>query len=191
MNAEKALLRRRLRARRAALSPKETQAASRAVCALVASLPEWRAANRVMGYAAARGEIDVGPLLDLALCSGKTLLLPRCEGQGVMTARRVTDIAALSPGAYGILEPPRESEICPPERIDLVLVPGVAFTRDGGRLGQGGGYYDRFLPRCGAFSVGVCHGFALLERLPLEANDARVRAVASPLGVIRCGEESV
>lgn len=191
MSEEKALLRRQLRARRAALSPEELEAASRAVCARVASLPEWRTAKSVMAYAAARGEIDVGALLEMARSSGKALLLPHCEGPGAMTARRVTDLAALTPGAYGIAEPPQDSEICPPERIDFVLVPGVAFSRDGGRLGQGGGYYDRFLPRCGAFSVGVCHGFALLERLPQEEHDARVRAVASPLGVFRCGEESV
>ena len=76
----------------------------------------------------------------------------------------------------------------PAERIDLILVPGTAFGRDGGRIGQGGGYYDRFLPQTDALRVGICHDFALLERLPLQAHDQNMDAVVRPSGLIAAHE---
>lgn len=101
-----------------------------------------------------------------------------------MTARWVRDEAELTPGAYGIMEPGADCPEIPPQEIDLVLVPGAAFDRFGGRIGQGGGYYDRFLAGTGAYRMGVCHDFALLGgALPTAAHDARMDAVAAPAGI--------
>ena len=69
-----------------------------------------------------------------------------------------------------------------------MLVPGTAFDVRGGRLGQGGGYYDRFLPRTRAYRIGVCHDFSLLERLPLQAHDQNMDAVVRPSGLIAAHE---
>lgn len=136
-----------------------------------------------MAYVAARGELSLEPLLVEILASGRALCLPRCEEAGRMSARRVTALSQLVPGAYGLLEP---GEGCPetvPEEIDVVLVPGTAFDARGGRIGQGGGYYDRFLPRTHAYRIGVCHDFALLGSVPVLAHDQRMDAVVCPSGL--------
>ena len=86
------------------------------------------------------------------------------------------------------MEPEAGCEVFPPEEIDLILVPGTAFDAGGGRLGQGGGYYDRFLEKTGALRVGVCHGFALQKSVPEEAHDARMDYILTPQAVIRCGK---
>ena len=72
----------------------------------------------------------------------------------------------------------------PPEDVDLILVPGVAFDRDFYRLGQGGGYYDRLLSGTNAVKAGVCHDAALIGRVPREAHDIRMDAVITPGALI-------
>ena len=87
---------------------------------------------------------------------------------------------ALADGAYGIAEPQGES-VCAAAEIDLMIVPGVAFTREGVRLGRGKGYYDRYLAREGvrAYTVGVCYACQLLQELPSEEHDRRVDIVVA------------
>lgn len=174
-----------MRARRAALSQGEQLRASQAALEHLCAFAPYVRARSVMAYMACRGELDLAPVIADALARGKTLLLPRCEAPGVMTARRVTDLSQLEPGAFGVREPARDCAVFPPEAIDLILVPGTAFDASGGRLGQGGGYYDRFLPRTGALRVGVGHDFALLARVPAQAHDARMDCILTPGGMIR------
>lgn len=182
---DKQALRTQMRAARKSLSKEEQQAASRAVCAKILSSAAYREAKCVMAYIACRGELDVTPVIESALAAGKTLALPRCEEGGTLTARKTDSLAALAPGAYGIKTPGEGAEIMPPEAIDLILVPGTAFDREGYRLGQGGGYYDRFLKKTNAVLCGVCHDMALLERVPRQDHDARMDAVITPGGLIR------
>ena len=82
---------------------------------------------------------------------------------------------------------------CPrvePAEIDLILVPGTAFDVRGHRIGQGGGYYDRYLNRTRAVRVGVCHDFALLSAVPSEAHDARMDIVVTPGRTVIIREET-
>lgn len=176
-------LRTRMRALRRALPEREQRDATGAVCALLRQTQALREARVVMAYMAARGELSLLPLTQELFASGKTLCLPRCEGGGCMSARRVTALDALAPGAYGLLEPGEDSPVIAPEEISLVLVPGTAFDAQGGRVGQGGGYYDRFLPRSPAYRIGVCHDFALLGEVPRQAHDQRMDAVVRPSGL--------
>jgi 5-formyltetrahydrofolate cyclo-ligase len=73
----------------------------------------------------------------------------------------------------------------PLDQIDLVLVPGVAFDHEGGRLGFGGGYYDRLLPRLGALRVGVAHPACIVTRVPVSETDVRMDYLALPDGIYR------
>ena len=83
----------------------------------------------------------------------------------------------LRPGAFEVPEP--SGDAVEPGSIDLVLVPGLAFTVDGGRLGQGGGHYDRFLAECRAPAIGVCFAEQLVDELPLRAHDVRLLRVVA------------
>ena len=135
--------------------------------------PWFFGAKTIMAYCATPPEPDITPVLEGILGQGKTLLLPRCEEDGVMTARVIDDLAELKPGAFGILEPPPDSIVFPPEYIDLILVPGLAFDRKCRRLGRGKGYYDRFIS--GQRTMGICS--CLLPEIPVEEHDKPMDAV--------------
>ena len=180
---DKAALRGQMRALRRALSAQEQAACARAAFARLTGFAPYRRAGSVMAYAAARGELPLDAVLDDLLAGGRTLLMPRCEGPGRMTARPVRSLDALTLGEYGIPAPGADCPVLPAEEIDVVLVPGTAFGRDGGRIGQGGGYYDRFLPQTDALRVGICHDFALLDRVPVQAHDQRMDLIVTPSGV--------
>ena len=179
-------MRDQMRALRASLCAEEQKRASHSVCMRVSSAEVYRRSGVVMAYAAVRGELNIDELMLDAIRRGKTLLLPRCTAHGHMTAHRVSDFSQLHPGMFGILQPPEEAETIEPQGIDLVLVPGVAFGKSGERIGQGGGYYDRFLPASPAFLLGVCHGFALKDELVQRAHDVRMNAVVTPESWIDC-----
>ena len=140
-----------------------------------------------MAYAAIRGEPDLTPLLSAALVQGKMLLMPRCEGKR-LSVRRITNLRDLIPGTWGIPEP---GEACPeaePEAADLILVPGLAFSPEGYRLGQGAGYYDRFLPETRAVCVGVCYAREIRE-VPRAPWDARMDWILTEDALRRRKEE--
>jgi len=177
---DKRELRAQMRAMRRSLSVSEQETASRGVYARLLAFEPYVRAACIMAYDACRGELSLAPVLEDVLAGGKTLLLPRCEAPGVMTARRITDFSQLVSGAYGLREPDETCEIVLPHEIDLVLVPGTAFDREGNRLGQGGGYYDRFLAQTKALRVGICHGRALHACVPHDVHDERMDAVITP-----------
>lgn len=177
---DKAEIRSRLRAQRRALTGAQQEDAAQAVLARLRALDAYREARCVMAYAAARGELSLAPVIADLLGRGCTLALPRCEAPGIMTARQVASKDQLCAGAFGLDEPLPACRMIEPQEIDLILVPGAAFGRDGGRIGQGGGYYDRFLPETRALRVGICHEFALMARVPACAHDQRMDMVITP-----------
>lgn len=185
---DKEEIRRQMRMKRRALLPPEQQRAAQAILARLRADEAYQSARSVMAYMACRGELSLDPVIADVLLQGKTLLLPRCEAPGVMTARRVERLSQLKAGAYGLQEPDEDCEIA--SEIDLILVPGTAFDAAGNRIGQGGGYYDRFLAGTRAVRIGVCHGFALLERVPAGAHDVRMDKVMTPERTIRARENT-
>ena len=94
-----------------------------------------------------------------------------------MDAVVIASMDDLKEGMYGILEPSEGLPTVEFEEIDFAVVPALAFTPNGERLGQGGGYYDRFMARTGAFTCGVCYGCFVLNEVPTEEFDRRVDLV--------------
>ena len=177
---EKAEIRRQMRSMRRALSWEEQKRAADGVYAQIMRMESYRSARTVMAYAAVRGELSLERVMEDIRASGRRLALPRCEEGGEMDACLVTERRQLRQGAYGIWEPDESCPIVPPEEIDLMLIPGTAFDRAGGRIGQGGGYYDRYITKTRAVRVGICHGFALVNCVPTEKHDVRMDAVVTP-----------
>jgi 5-formyltetrahydrofolate cyclo-ligase len=142
--------------------------------AKVAELDEFRRASSVMAFVGFNGEPDTDPLFARLTVEGKRLLLPRVEPSGIVP---VDGDAPMVVSSFGVSEPTG-----PPvdvEEIDCVIVPGLAFTIAGDRLGYGQGYYDRFLPTLSAPSVGVCFADQLVDEMPLTERDVRVDMVVS------------
>ena len=140
----------------------------------VATTPEYAEASTVMAFVGTSGEPDTEGLFARMRADGKTLLLPRIVDD-LITPTLLG--GGLVPGAFGVPEPTGES--CAASALDLVIVPGLAFTTEGGRLGRGGGHYDRFLAHCAAPSIGVCFAEQLVDELPLEPHDIRVGRIVS------------
>jgi 5-formyltetrahydrofolate cyclo-ligase len=182
-DAAKAALRARMRALRRGLDGQWREQASRSICRRVATV--WREAGHppLAGYTPMAGEPDLTPLLEAALGRLGHVLLPRVGADGrALELRAVTSLSCLRPGFRGILEPdPTQSVLAEDAPRLLVIVPGLAFDEAGGRVGQGGGHYDRLLHRLGprAVAVGVCWEAQVLGRLPLEPGDHRVHALVT------------
>lgn len=177
------------RALRAWLQKRECTGDDAALCRQVLAHPWFAQAKTVMGYMAISPEPGLGPVLEACIETGKRLALPRCEADGTMTARIVTALEELRKGAFGILEPPETLPVAAPEELELVLVPGMAFSTGGARLGRGKGYYDRFLTAVRGKTVGICYDGVLLETLPTERHDRFVDAVVTDKRAILCKME--
>jgi 5-formyltetrahydrofolate cyclo-ligase len=144
----KSALRREILARRDALDPDIRARLSTAALGRVARLDAFGAARVVLGYASFGTELDTSSLLADVLARGRRLVLPRVDRAARrLVLHEVRDLAAdLQPGAWRIPEPaPSRCPLAQPAEIEFVLVPGVAFDPEGGRVGYGAGFYDRLL----------------------------------------------
>lgn len=148
------------------------------VTAAIQDTPEWRAARTVLLYRNLPGEWSTVGLANGAWRAGKRVAMPRVAGPGRLALHEVRAWTDLRPGAFGIHEPDAALAGVGPGDVDLAIVPGVAWGRDGARLGRGGGYYDRLVPalRPGA-AWGVGFDVQVVRDVPLEAHDVRVARV--------------
>lgn len=192
MQETRAALRKIMLGRRRELLPEVRDKASILAQGFLLESKIWREARIVLLYCATRNEIDTMLLLSAALRDGKTLLLPKCDSEqpGVMRAVHCPALECLVPGKFGILEPVEQTHgnLLASPVPDLVVLPGVVFDRSGGRLGYGGGYYDRFVAKLVSSPalVGLAYAFQVVETLPLEPWDMRVHAVCLDTGLFAC-----
>jgi len=142
--------------------------------AAVAELPQYAAAASVMAFVGCKGEPDTDPLFARLAADGKRLLLPRVDDGDIVVC---SGLDPRSPSRFGVSEP--TGPALPVGEADLVLVPGLAFTPAGYRLGYGGGFYDRFLPKVVGAYVGVCFAEQIVDHLPVQAHDVPVQHVVS------------
>jgi 5-formyltetrahydrofolate cyclo-ligase len=184
----KKAMRARVVAARNALSAQAHAADSRAIGDRVAALPSFRAARTVLLTLPFGSEWNVRPLAELALASGKRVTLPRVDATTrSLVLHAVDDLrAGIATGFRTIPEPRADTPLVDPEAIDWVLVPGVAFDDAGRRLGYGGGYYDRLLPRLRRGTPRVAGAFdvQIVPEVPAGPHDARVGSIITPYTMI-------
>lgn len=183
--AEKAAWRRRFRALRAETPPGTLADASAQIVARLRALPEVATAATVHLFWPLPGEIDLRPLARSLRAAGRTVVLPAVAGPRALAHRVFDGDGGLVDGPWGLREPAPDARACDPRDLDVVLVPGLAFGRDGSRLGYGGGFYDTFLAETPALRVGVCLQSALVATVPALPHDARLDAVVTKGDVVR------
>ncbi len=141
----KSEVRQEIRRRKAASSAEERALLSREVTAKLVATPQWQHAHTVLLYHSLPDEVATHDLITEALSAGKRVLLPVVVGDD-LELRFLPTPDSLREGAFHILEP-TGAPFTDYAAIDLAVIPGVAFTPDGRRLGRGRGYYDRLLAR--------------------------------------------
>ena len=173
---------------RDALDPAWRAGASAALVDRIAALPTFVDARTVLLTAPFRSEWDSRPLIVRSLAAGKIVALPRVdEGARMLELRPIVDPSRdIVAGYRGLPEPSPGCERVPAASVDLVLVPGIAFDRSGGRLGYGGGYYDRLLPVLPARAARVAGAFSaqIVDAVPSAPHDITMDTVVTEAGVV-------
>ncbi|MEZ5570522.1 MAG: 5-formyltetrahydrofolate cyclo-ligase [Halioglobus sp.] len=183
----KVQLRRILRQRRQAISASAQQFAAHSLTQSVRKLPIWDSAERVAVYMAADGEIDTKPLATLAWAAGKHVFLPTInDDQSLNFAYWLKD-EVLTRNRYNIAEPPKGVSSCPIPELDIIFLPLVGWDLDGGRLGMGGGFYDRTLTNtAGPLLVGLAHDCQQVDEVPRDSWDVTLHYIATDVALYQC-----
>ena len=174
-NEDKKQLRRAVRARMAQIGKDEARERSIAMCDELERCVAVSGGKVVALFSPLADEPQLWPLVE-RLAQELTVVLPRVEGEAMNFYHY--DKAAMATGAYGINEPQAGVPVNPCE-IDAMVVPGVAFTIHGARMGRGKGFYDRYLSQCGsrALKIGVCYSEQIVDDIPTEPHDVAMDTV--------------
>ena len=173
----KKLLRKEVLRRAAAFTDEAVDSWSAGVCRRILESEAFRKADTVLGYLSFNKEISVDGVLREALRRGKTVAVPFIVSATEFRAARLERLDNLPPDRYGIRTVPEPCTFLSPGSIDLILVPGAGFTRDGRRMGRGAGYYDRFLPQTRGLKLGITCEALLCDDIPTDPWDCLVDGV--------------
>jgi 5-formyltetrahydrofolate cyclo-ligase len=178
----KVSLREELMARRKAMTPDVIDTLGLKVQSRFLATPYYHKARTVALYAPIRGEVPTRDILIAALQDEKIVCYPLSHVHGrILSFRAIRSEAELEPGRLGVREPTNSSELIPVDEIDLFVVPGLGFSREGKRLGRGGGYYDATLKAASARSrrVGLAFNNQLMDSLPTTNDDVDMDLVVT------------
>ncbi len=181
---EKACLRTYFKNLRGSLSEEEQLEKSEKICQIFLHSPFYFKAKRIALFCPFNKEVNIYPILDKAL-EEKEIYLPITHiKEKKLTFHRIFSLKELKKSALGIYEPPFINPSLSPSNLDLILVPGLAFDKRGGRLGYGGGFYDRVLGQTKAFKIGIAFSFQVVESLLLEPWDQKVDFILTEEGFL-------
>lgn len=179
---QKKELRRKLMDKQHNLDPMYKESASKEILEVLKKQKDYLLAGTIFIYVGQETEVNTTLIIQDALAKGKRVLVPKTVFLGHMEACEIDSMEDLSPGLHGILEPKDLAYQMDPGKIDIAFVPCVAFTKEGYRLGYGGGFYDRFLPR-GRFKR-ILIAFSEMEEdaLPRDVFDEKVHGILTEKG---------
>lgn len=182
MESKKAI-RNRMRQERSALESETVYNASKKIIEKIK--PYLKGRSKIGIYFPVQNEVNVAWLLDLR----KHFFLPKCYGEGNMDFYFFEDYDKLKVGIHDILEPTGNVKIAPDE-LELMIIPLVAFDENCNRIGQGGGYYDRYLVKTDCLKIGVAYDFQKVDKIKTQAYDVALDIVISERNVYSHSKES-
>lgn len=198
---EKKSIRETVRKKRDSMTAGSVEAKSSAIAENLMGIIEYRKAKAVLFYAAKGNEVATRNLIEKALKEGKRVLLPITNAAArEIEVAEITDYDSdLKKGAFGIMEPNTDRKMKTSgaeagEKIDAVIVPGIAFDREGHRLGYGHGYYDKLLHRLAGnengrkgsiVKIGLAYDCQIVEKLPRESHDLPMDLIVTETVVIK------
>ena len=173
---DKKALRREIRDKKRAMSEAEIEARSARLGELFARTEAYKNARTVYGYMPYNQEVRTVPILEQAIRDGKRVAVPKVYGD-IMKFIYIADLSAVEKSDMGIPEPIADEPVADDETA-LVLMPGLAFDKEGHRIGYGGGFYDKFLmEEPGHPTIALCYEFQMLPHLETEEFDIPVDCV--------------
>ena len=173
---DKKELRRQIREQKRAMTEEQIVAASSRLGELFLNCPQYKQAQTIYGYLPYNQEVRTVPMLEQAMKGGKRVAVPKCYGDE-MRFIYMDDLSKVEKGYANIPEPIADEPVAD-DKTALVLMPGMAFTKDGKRMGYGGGFYDKFLAaEPNHPTVALCYDFQMVEDLPTEDYDIPVDCV--------------
>ena len=173
---DKKELRRSIRDRKRAMTEEEIVSRSEALGRLFIASEAYKNAKTIYGYLPYNQEVRTVPMLEQAMKDGKRVAVPKCYGEE-MRFIYMDDLSKVEKGYANIPEPIADEPVAD-DQTALVLMPGMAFTKDGKRMGYGGGFYDKFLAaEPNHPTVALCYDFQMVEDLPTEEYDIPVDCV--------------
>jgi 5-formyltetrahydrofolate cyclo-ligase len=185
--SSKAQLRTQLRRRRHALGPEKQHLAGQSVARHISGLPGWPDATRIATYLAADDELDTTPISEMCRDLGKQLFLPVIQPDQSLLFAQWSPEHTLHRNRYDIPEPPADALRCPAQELDIILLPLVGWDEQGGRLGMGGGFYDRTMAGIhGPRLVGLGHSCQQVDHVPREAWDISLDFIATDTALYDC-----
>lgn len=185
-NKAKDEIRQPLLAKRQALKPEQVHALSLVIQERLLKLPQWKEIETIAVYSSVRNEVDMTLVFMKALEQGKTVYFPRVE-QG-LKFYEINDPTQLKKGAWAIPEPMDGcTAVADINKIDLIVVPGLVFDKAGHRLGYGRGFYDSILKDYRGFAVGVAFDFQIVDQIPCDNWDQRVKKIITEKREIQTG----
>lgn len=144
----------------------------------------YKEAKNIFIYISYDSEINTKRIINRAINERKNIYVPRTEfDTKLMNAVKINDFSNLVESRYGILEPKKEEPFIDPNELDLIVVPGVAFDKNGGRIGYGAGYYDRYFKRINEenksriIKLALIYDFQLIDEVPTDEEDVLIDAV--------------
>lgn len=182
-------LRKTLRAQRRSLVPADAQNQAKILLKHLLDWQFFKRANCIATYVSFADELETHTLINTILKLGKTLCVPRVNGNNLELCQIRVPAEELVPGAFNILEPSKNCPEIAPAFPQLHIVPALAFDANGNRLGYGRGFYDRLLEKIApnAITLGIGYDFQLQKSVPAETHDKRLNFVATPTrGIIAC-----
>ena len=188
---EKAELRKLWMERESGLTEKYIAESNVGIADNLFSLQEFQNAKTVLFFYSIWNEPDTHKMIHRALGIGKTVALPKTYPRGVMTAKEIGGLDELTPTRFGIPEPSESAPVIDPNKLDFIVVPSVAFDRDGYRLGHGAGYYDIYLASTGAFTCGVAREKMLNTFVPREKHDISVNCIVTENEILRFSHHGI
>ncbi len=185
------MIRDRIRAEKKRLTKEQMEEADVKVSRNLASFQPYLETELLYCYSSYNQELSTKSIIRQALLDGKKVALPKVEGENIRFYV-ITDVSQVSLGYQKIPEPKTKEFVVPTgKKAALMLLPGLAFTKEGDRLGYGGGFYDRYLSSVehGALiTCGLGYDFQVLRELPVEKCDQSIEYVMTPMEVYKCRE---
>lgn len=168
-------IRKQIITKRKQMSKTEVITKSSLICNKIINSQRYNVSKTIYCYCSINNEVDLWQVIEHAWAHGKTVAVPKVNNKD-MTFYQITSIKDLEAGYYNIPEP---QNVPPAPPGDIIIVPGVAFTPDGDRLGYGGGFYDRFLSKNKIYSIGVCYDFQQIKTIPTMEHDQKINEIIS------------